>query len=64
MPIGSGEQTVRTTMPNQLWVSGLTYASTWQGVVHVAFVFEPFANKIVGWRASRSQQTQFVLDAL
>ena len=23
-----------------------------------------FANRIVGWRASRSQQTQFVLDAL
>lgn len=51
-------------MPNQLRVSGLTYVSTWQGVVYVAFVFESFANKIVAWRASRSQQTQFVLDAL
>jgi putative transposase len=27
-------------------------------------VMDTFANKIVGWRASRSQQTQFVLDAL
>ena len=30
----------------------------------MAFVIDTFANKIVGWRASRSQQTQFVLDAL
>jgi transposase InsO family protein len=30
----------------------------------VAFVIDTFANKIVGWRVSRSQQTQFVLDAL
>jgi len=52
------------TMPNQLWVSDFTYVSTWQGFVYVAFVIDTFANKIVGWRASRSQQTQFVLDAL
>ena len=48
-------------MPNQLWVSDFTYVSTWQGFVYVAFVIDTFANKIVGWRASRSQQTQFVL---
>ena len=41
-----------------------TYVSTRQGFVYVAFVIDTFANKIVGWRASRSQQTQFVLDAL
>ncbi len=38
--------------------------STWQGFVYVAFVIDTFANRIVGWRASRSPQTQFVLDAL
>jgi transposase InsO family protein len=41
-----------------------TYVSTWQGFVYVAFVIDTFANKIVGWRASKSQQTQFALDAL
>jgi hypothetical protein len=46
-------------MPNPLWVSQCTYVSTEQG-----FVIDTFANKIVGWRASKSQQTQFVLDAL
>ena len=51
-------------MPNQFWISDFTYVSTWQGFVYVAFVIGTFANKIVGWRASKSQQTQFVLDAL
>ena len=54
----------RARMPNQLWVSDFTYVSTWQGFVYVALVIDIFANKLVGWRASRSQQTQFVLDAL
>lgn len=54
----------RALAPNTLWVSDFTYVSTWQGFVYVAFVIDTFANRIVGWRASRSPQTQFVLDAL
>lgn len=50
--------------PNQLWVSDFTYVSTWQGWVYVAFVIDVFARRIVGWRVSRSMQTDFVLDAL
>ncbi len=30
----------------------------------MAFVIDTFANRIVGWRVSRSAQTDFVLDAL
>ena len=63
-PLDRVNRQFRATMPNQLWVADFTYVSTWQGFVHVAFVIDTFANKIVGWRASRSQQTQFVLDAL
>lgn len=63
-PMDRVNRQFRATMPNQLWVSDFTYVSTWQGFVYVAFVIDTFANKIVGWRASRSQQTQFVLDAL
>lgn len=64
-------------MPNQLWVSGFTYVSSWQGPRHglsdqwrshgsmyVAFVIDAFARKIVGWRTSSSMTTGFVLDAL
>jgi len=63
-PMDRVNRQFRAAMPNQLWVSDFTYVSTWQGFVYVAFVIHTFANKIVGWRASRSQQTQFVLDAL
>ena len=50
--------------PNALWLSDFTYVATWQGFVYVAFVIDVFARCIVGWRASRSAQTGFVLDAL
>lgn len=50
--------------PNQLWVSDYTFVSTWQGYAYVAFVIDVYARRIVGWKLSSSQQTQFVLDAL
>ena len=54
----------RSAAPNRLWVSDFTYVSTWQGFVYTAFVIDTFANRIVGWRVSRSAKTDFVLDAL
>ena len=50
--------------PNALWVSDFTYVSSWAGFVHVAFVIDTYARRIVGWRASRTAHTGFVLDAL
>jgi len=52
------------TRPNQLWVADFTYVATWRGFVYVAFVIDVFARRIVGWRVSASQRTDFVLDAL
>jgi putative transposase len=40
------------------------YVATWRGLVYVAFVIDVFARRIVGWRASSSLATAFVLDAL
>ncbi len=54
----------RALRPNLLWVSDFTYVSTWSGFVYVAFVIDTFARRIVGWRASRTAHTDFVLDAL
>ena len=54
----------RAPAPNMLWVSDFTYVSTWQGFIYVAFVIDTFADRIVGWRVSRSAKTDFVLDAL
>jgi putative transposase len=45
-------------------VSDFTYVATWAGFVYVAFVIDVFARRIVGWRASASLRTEFVLDAL
>jgi transposase InsO family protein len=35
--------------------------STWQGFIYVAFVIDTFADRIVGWRISRSAKTDFGL---
>ena len=34
------------------------------GIIYVAVIIDPYARRIVGWRASRSAHAGFVLDAL
>ena len=63
-PMDRVNRQFKADRPNQLWVSDFTYVSTWQGWLYVAFVIDVFARRIVGWRVSRSMQTDFVLDAL
>lgn len=50
--------------PNQLWVADFTYVATWSGTVYVAFIFDVFSRRIVGWRAATTMTTDFVLDTL
>ena len=64
MPAGPCQPAVPSERPDQLWVSDVTYVSTWQGWQYVALVIEVFARRIVGWRQSSSIRTDFVLDAL
>jgi len=52
------------TKPNQLWVADFTYVATWSGTVYVAFVFDVFSRRIVGWRAATTMTTELVLDCL
>jgi putative transposase len=63
-PLDHVRRHFKAARPNQLWVSDFTYVSTWEGFVYVAFVIDVFARRIVGWRASSSARTDFVLDAL
>ena len=63
-PLDRVNRDFKAPAPNRLWVSDFTYVSTWAGFVYVAFVIDAFARRIVGWRASRSAQAGFVLDAL
>jgi putative transposase len=50
--------------PNRLWLADLTYVSTAEGFVYVAFVTDAFSRRIVGWRVSNSLRSDLALDAL
>ena len=63
-PLDHVKRQFQAPRPNVLWVSDFTYVATGQGFVYVAFVIDTFARRIVGWRASRTAHTGFVLDAL
>jgi putative transposase len=63
-PLDLVNRKFRAERPDQLWVSDYTFVSTWQGFAYVAFIIDVYARRIVGWKLSSSQQTQFVLDAL
>jgi putative transposase len=63
-PLDRVNRDFKVSRPNALWVADFSYVATWAGFVHVAFVIDAFARRIVGWRVSRSAATGFVLDAL
>lgn len=50
--------------PDELWVADFTYVPTWSGMVYVAFVFDVYSRRILGWRAATSLRTDLVLDCL
>ncbi|MEO1293956.1 MAG: IS3 family transposase, partial [Pseudomonadota bacterium] len=63
-PLDKVNRQFRVPAPDMLWVSDFTYVATWTGFVHVAFVIDAYARRIVGWRVSRTAHAGFVLDAL
>jgi transposase InsO family protein len=50
--------------PNQLWVADITYVSTWEGWLYVAFVLDVHSRVIVGWQIASHMRTDLVLDAI
>jgi putative transposase len=63
-PADRVQRRFKASRPDELWIADFTYVATWTGFVYVAFVIDVFARCIVGWRVSRSMQTDLVLDAL
>ena len=63
-PLDLVHRKFKADRPDQLWVSDYTFVSTWQGFAYVAFIVDVYVRRIVGWKLSSSQHTQFVLDAL
>jgi putative transposase len=58
------ERDFTATGPNQLWVTDLTYVSTWAGVAYVCFITDAYSRAIVGWRVAPHMRTTMVLDAI
>ena len=50
--------------PNELWLADITYCSTWEGWLQVAFVLDVYARVIVGWQIASHMRTDLVIDAL
>jgi putative transposase len=58
------ERDFTATAPNQLWVTDITYVSTWEGWLYVAFVLDVYSRVIVGWQIASHLRTELVLDAI
>jgi putative transposase len=63
-PLDLVDRDFTASRPNQLWVADFTYVATFAGIVYVAFIFDVFSRRIVGWRAAASMTTALVLDTL
>jgi putative transposase len=50
--------------PNRLWVSDITYVSTWAGFLYLAIVLEVFSRKVVGWSIGEDLRSELVIKAL
>ena len=63
-PLDRVDRQFWASRPHQLWVADFTYVATWAGTVYVAFIFDVFSRRIVGWRAATRMATDLVLDTL
>src|SRR3989449_6696923 len=52
------------TGPDRLWVADITYAPTWAGFRHLAFVLAAWSRRIAGWAMESHLRTELVLAAL
>ena len=50
--------------PNQLWVTDITYVSTWEGFLYLAVIIDVFSRRVVGWAVDDHMRTELPLEAL
>ena len=51
-------------MPNQRWVSDITYVRTYEGFLYAATVLDLFSRRIVGWPMDKNIDRHLVINAL
>ena len=52
------------TLPNQVWVTDITYIRTHEGWLYLTAVIDLYSRMVVGWSMNSSMATELVLDAL
>jgi len=51
-------------VPNQVWVSDITYIRTYEGFLYAATVMDLFSRRIVGWSMDKCMDKHLVIKAL
>ena len=57
-------QQFTTSVPDQVWVTDITYIRTYEGWLYLAVVLDLYSRTVVGWAMKPSMATELVLDAL
>jgi len=52
------------TGPDRLWTADITYVSTDEGFLYLAFVLDAYSRRLVGWAMESHLRTELVVDAL
>lgn len=58
------DQDFKTTAPNKVWMTDITYIRTRQGRMYLASVMDLYSRKIVGWSLKSRMTNELVLEAL
>ena len=58
------EQQFDVQMPNQAWVTDITYIRTYEGWLYLAVVLDLFSRQVVGWSMKSRMGTDLAIDAL
>jgi putative transposase len=51
-------------MPNQAWVTDVTYVWTYEGWLYLAVILDLYSRRVVGWAAGANNDTELALTAL
>jgi len=55
---------LETTLPNQIWVSDVTYIRTWEGFEYLTLIMDLHSRKIVGYHSGKGLDAEESLKAL
>lgn len=50
--------------PDKVWTADITYVSTREGFVYLAFILDVYSRRVVGWSMAHHLHAQLVIDAL